>query len=183
MFFVNCFGGGYTRKMKLNINNKILVSTLIVFVALVLMFFISVFLNNYPSFRKQSKPSQVSTMHLPIKTVYKGVLPNGFPSSVLIEKSSLITQSYSKEYADATQQKSVVLTSSKTVTENFEVYKKFLNDDGWKTSAMSQTSTFSLLHGVKGGDLLEIVFRNKIVPKTMSTSTARSYIIINVFNK
>lgn len=139
--------------------------------------------------KNKSIPEQVVVSSEPKKTVYKNVLPPGYPPEIPFEKDSKLAQSYTKEYSEGLYQMSTLTSSEKSITSNYDFYKNFLNQDGWVISGSSTNEKMSFLHATKDKEIIEMTFR--VSPKLHISSTTPyvpdasilSYIIINIFRK
>ncbi len=91
-------------------------------------------------------------------------LPEGFPEELLLETNAKITNGYSINYGDLTQL-TASFDSTKTLTENYETYEKFLNDKLWIILNKNQTKSLSAIYAMRRGEEI-----NLVIEKTDDTS-------------
>jgi hypothetical protein len=84
----------------------------------------------------------------PTKTEFADRFPTDFPSDIPIEKDVKFTQSYSLDYPGQ-KQLSIVFPSTKTVKENYDLYKDFLEKQGWNISNKGENTNLSFLYATK----------------------------------
>lgn len=122
----------------------------------------------------------VTEVFVPKKTDYGTTTPPGFSTSTPIEEGVTLSQSYTYDYKES-KQSSIVFPSKMTVLENFELYKKFLIEDGWKIVNQNKNSEKSVLSAEK----LNSVYSITLV-KSHATNTKmikQSYVLLNTLQK
>lgn len=146
-----------------NVSNsrKTLVSILVILFAV----FLSAFVFNLVMIKKRITTLPVTHSLAPKKTVYKNILPPGFPKVVPIESGVTLSQSYTKEYQNQLQM-SVLFPSQKSVSENYLLYKSFLLKDGWTLSQSVDGPKRYYLYAKKDNYILDVM-----ILKNQATST------------
>ena len=80
---------------------------------------------------------------IPQKTEFGSQLPTGFLSTIPLEAKAALTQSYGLDYG-AQKQLTAVFDSSKTVSQNYVLYAKFLTSNDWILQNTHTKSSISL---------------------------------------
>ncbi len=113
----------------------------------------------------------------PQRTDFGMNLPVGFPIDIPIEKDVQFTQSYSLDYPGQ-RQLSIVFLSTKTVKENFDLYKNYAEKDGWNTSSNGEKLEIAFVYATK-----ERMEMNVMVNKDTSTPVSKSQVSISILRK
>lgn len=160
-------------------DNKQVVTSLIIIVIAILCGFSLISYKNSKFFSRQEKKAPSVVDFVPKRIEYKDVPPQGFLASIPVEKGTVMSQSYIKEYKDQ-KQMSVVFSSKKTVTENLSLYQKFLKTGGWKIASNRTDSKGSYLYGKKETYSLDIMILKK---NATSTPAIKSYVVMSLLKK
>lgn len=113
----------------------------------------------------------------PKKTEFGLGFPVGFPLDIPIEKDVKFTQSYRLDYPGQNQL-SVVFPSTKTVKENFGLYKDYAEKHGWNLSKGEEKSEIAFLYATKEG-----VEMSMTVNEDASASAVKSQVSISILKK
>lgn len=93
-------------------------------------------------------------------------LPPGFPSDIPLENGS-ITQSYKVSYKDRnTVQFSLSYATSKTRSQKYNEYLKFMTEEGFDFGASGKSPERHTLYGIKGSNDLVVII-NEINGRTV----------------
>lgn len=132
------------------------------------------------------KKMQEQSMHAPVRTDYKGILPPLFPKDVSVRKEDSLSQSYAKDYGTL-KQSSIVLFSKEGILSNFDFYTSSLSKDGYTISTSTKNELRSFLVADKTGSHVEIIFVDRIKNTASSTLSGRNEIktdiVINAFDR
>ena|SRR3989344_5798696 len=95
-----------------------------------------------------------------VEIVKKDLVPNetpaGFPVETPIEEGAVIVQNYEADAPDGRHQATRVFISTKTVSQNYQIYSQFLSQNGWEISSQSQEKNHATLFAAKDGTNLSI---------------------------
>jgi hypothetical protein len=86
----------------------------------------------------------------PKKTEFGDRFPTDFPSDIPVEKDTKLTQSYILDYPGQ-KPLSIVFPSMKTVKENYDLYRGFLEKQEWNISNKGEDTNLSFLYATKEG--------------------------------
>jgi len=115
----------------------------------------------------------------PQKTEFGTEMPTDFPSNIPVEKGAEVQQSYGLNY-DSQKQLSIVFLSTKTVEENFALYKDFLEKQNWNIYNKYESPEISSLYGYGTKESNEI---NVTISENTSNASAKSQVSISVLKK
>jgi hypothetical protein len=88
----------------------------------------------------------------------KGQLVPQFPSALILDKTSGVSNSYSINYSTTTNQYTAEYNSSSTVKSLYTEYQSYLSQNNWTISGSLTTNpAFDAINAAKGNDQLQIV--------------------------
>lgn len=111
------------------------------------------------------------------KVEFGEIIPVDFPSGIPIETDVLPSQSYALNYSNQ-KQLTVVFDSTKTISQNYALYKNFLKQDGWIIKNSYEDAKISFLYGIKGDSDINITINTKT-----SLPAASSQVSISLLKK
>lgn len=114
---------------------------------------------------------------VPQKTEFGAQLPAGFLANIPLEAKIALTQSYGLDYGTQ-KQLTAVFDSSKTVTQNYTIYEKFLKTDDWTLQNVHQEQHIASLYGTKENSDINIT-----ISDFYATSTVKSQVSISILDK
>lgn len=107
-----------------------------------------------PGSQSVQKPADVNS---PTFTYTEpGEAPEGFPSAVPIEKNAKITDNFSAVTPEGKKIAVREFVSKKTVAQNYELYKKFLKDNGYVQENDLIEQSQSIISGIKDSYRLRV---------------------------
>lgn len=128
---------------------------------------------NPPALEIEKIPKEVKIPE-PERSDFGTNIPSEFPSDILIEKDAVVQQSYSLTY-EGQKQLSIVFVSQKTVKENFNLYRDFLEKQAWRVVNEYESETLSSLYGNRE--------KNDINVTISGNSPTESQISISILKK
>lgn len=82
-----------------------------------------------------------------------GKLPAGLPENLPLEDGVVLARNENITTPDSKEVQGVrIYYSKKTVSQNFEIYKKYLKENGWLVMVEQNSKDFALLLAEKEGD-------------------------------
>lgn len=88
----------------------------------------------------------------------KGELVSQFPSALILDKTAVVSDSYSINYSTTTNQYTAEYNSSSTVTALYNDYQSYLSKNGWTIiGSLTTHPTFDAISAAKGTDQLQVV--------------------------
>jgi len=88
----------------------------------------------------------------------KGQLVPQFPSALILDKTSGVSNSYSINYSTTTNQYTAEYNSSNTVKALYNEYSSYVSNNGWTiTRALTTYPTFDALSATNGSNQLQVV--------------------------
>jgi hypothetical protein len=106
------------------------------------------------------------------------VLPQKFPKDVPLEKGAPLTQDYNATTNDGRFQATVEFVTAKSLADNYDLYKSYMNKSGWKIVVDNNgTNGLKVLAGDKSGAQLQVTMGTNSV--TNQNTVSISYSILS----
>lgn len=159
--------------------NKYIIIGVIALVAVVTAIFVF-FANqasNIPSNQMSEVPKKdTKPLEIVKTTVAPDQAPEGFPANIPIEEGAKILQNYNATAPDGRFQATRVFQTSLTLVQNLNLYRDFLNKDGWKIETTLDLENYKMILGSKANAQLQISIDNNaaIGMKTVNISFTES---------
>lgn len=102
-------------------------------------------------------------------------LPDKFPEDIPIEKGSKTTQNYNSTTPEGHFQATRTFVTSLSLDENYQIYEKFFQDNGWTIKATTNEPAYKMIAGGKDQkNILVAIDENKGPDKTKTVSISYS---------
>lgn len=128
-----------------------------------------------------AKVEQIRQTPEPKKTDFGTTTPANFPTNIPLEKGVKVEQSYALDYTGQ-KQLTLVFLSTKTVAQNYALYRDFLKKQNWKVGNKYEGEKLSFLYGTyEEGEARDI--NVTISEHTQASSSTESKVSISVLKK
>lgn len=102
-------------------------------------------------------------------------LPDKFPEDIPIEKDAKTTQNYNSTTPEGQLQATRTFVTQLSLEENYQIYEKFFQDNGWTIKATTNEPTYKMIAGGKDKkNILVAIDENKGPDKTKTVSISYS---------
>lgn len=129
----------------MNENKKVILLSILFLIGLSAACYLYFFNKNVEKVDNESKERKIEYV--------VGKLPAGLPENLPLEKDVVLARNENITSPQGTEIQGVrTYYSKKTVSENFEIYKKYLKDNGWYIAVEQNTKDFALLLAEKEGN-------------------------------
>ncbi|MDP3993941.1 MAG: hypothetical protein U1C57_00455 [Candidatus Doudnabacteria bacterium] len=114
-------------------------------------------------FWQKPKSNDRGTAELVKKELAPNEAPAGFPAEIPIEEGAVIAQNYEVDAPDGRHQATRVFISTKTVSQNYQIYSQFLSQNDWEIISQLREENYAALFAAKdGGNLSISISKNSI---------------------
>lgn len=142
-----------------------LISILCFIILIVILFVVS-----YKAVDKIRDANKIKEIQVTTTPVDPKKLPEGFLSSVPIEKGAKITQNYNAVSEDGRVQATRTFETKKSLIENFKIYEDYLKNNDWQIDSTVDQTSFKMLFGKKDGSTLQISMSENSLTKIRSVN-------------
>lgn len=143
---------------------------MVIVAALFALLYVALRLAQHPLGDKKDKPLPAPT-EVKVMNVDFSQNPSNFPTNIPIEEGAKIVQNYNATTPTGLFSATRVFETNKSLADNYQLYKQFMESNGWEiTSSVDQTN-FKMLFSRKKGEELRV---------TMSTNSKYETKTVNI---